>query len=278
VEEIVDCHESNVRTARIVLVVSCLLVLLSIQTYAFSQDGLSVEAASREFLRPMEERKKNILMERHAYDLAILEYFAKPGTFDLYEFDIGVLEIEGATITITPKNIAPIEILSHGVDVNWLYGGQTARWTGEIPIPNSAQTFSIEIFLAIRSVDASAERGWPDPNREVTRAALEGDNYVVLEESKRRLSERIIYGLVAGFIPVPARRTAIRLSPLGDDLESFESVLVYEIDESKTVIPGDDSPVNPTPPTPDQIRRFQEFREHEARVRREFGMPPREAF
>jgi len=254
------------------------LGLLSFQTYAFAQDGSGLQSATREFLRPIENQKRGILIERYAYDLAILEYFAKPGTFDLYEFDIGVLETEGETITITPNNISPIEILSHGIEVNWRYGGRTARWRGELPIPNSARTFPVDMDLVIRAVDASGEIKPPDPNREVTRSALEGENYVVLEESKRRLSERIIYGLINSFIQVPARRTTIRLSQLGEDLESFGSVLVYKVDESKTVIPGDDSPVNPTPPTPDMIRRAREFKKHEDRVRREFGLPPREEF
>lgn len=259
-------------------VVEWLFVLFVFPIHALAQDGSVLESTSRELLHPVGDHKRAVLMERYAYDVAILEYFAMPGTLGLYEFDLSALEIEGETITISPNNIDPIKILSHGIEVNWIYGGKTARWRGEIPVPNTDVTMPVTMSILIRAVDEHGEIKWPDPNQEVTRSALEGQNYVVLEESKKLLNEQILYGLFNSFIQVPRTRTTIRIGQLGESLDSFGTVLVYEIDDSKTVIPGDDSPINPTPPTPDMVRRAEAFKKHEDRVRREFGMPPREEF
>jgi hypothetical protein len=269
-------HESTLISK--VSVILCLLIQLSCLSSAVAQEVPDSNLKSRELLRPIEGWKRNFLMERHVYEMAILEYFARPGTFDLYNFDVSVLELENETITITPKNSDPIEILSHGIDVNWQYGGGTAEWRGELPIPKSKRTLPAKMHLAIRAVNRFGELRRPDPNRNVTRSAIERESYVVLRESKQRLDERIVYGLINGFIQVPVRMTTLRLSQLGEDLHSFGSVLVYEVDDDKLIIPGDDSPVNPMPPTPDMIRRSKAFKDHEDRVRRRFGLPPKNEY
>jgi hypothetical protein len=94
-----------------------------------AQDNPASYQSEREFLKPLSAEKRSALMSRKALDLGIREYFALPGKIDVYEFDVGLLETPGQTITITPFNGPPIDIISHGVkrdpDTGWFFGRRT---------------------------------------------------------------------------------------------------------------------------------------------------------
>lgn len=235
---------------------------------ASAQDFSGVSDVSRELLIPIDPQRRERLVERYAYDLRIAEFFAKPGTLELYEFDIGALEVRGDTITISPRSIPPIEIHSDGLKLNHQYGGSTAEWTGRV----AGSPHPVELTLAVRAVDASGAVRLPDPNRTVTSELLEQEHYVVLESAKRRLDERIAYGFVSNVVQVPEKRVTLRLSQLGDDLDSFESVVVYEVDNSKLLLIS--CGVGDQRPSREQRRRQQAYDEHVSQVRRELGLPP----
>ena len=75
--------------------------------------ALAQDQSNREFLRHLNEEEKRELRDRYALDIASLEYFAKPGRIDIYDFNTAVLEKKGDTFTFTPFGGSSLEILSH---------------------------------------------------------------------------------------------------------------------------------------------------------------------
>lgn len=238
---------------------------------SFAGSDSSNISLSREFLIPMEAQKKRDLLDRHALEIRTMEYFAKPGKFDIYEFDIGVLETKDEPITITPFNGSSIEILSYGFGRdNPASGKSVLRWRGALPVPNSTRMSRVRLTVLVRAIDTEGNIRRPDPNREITRALYDQKYVTVLADSVERLTERLVYTLVGNSIEVPESRATIVITGVPDQ---FDFVVVYELDEEKRLLPVDDSPANRHPRSPEQIRRSQAFKAHVEKVKRELGIP-----
>lgn len=250
-------------------IVRVMLVVITVSFgTAFAQDR-----SNREFLKSIDAQKRADLISRHAYDIAVLEYFAIPGKFDIYEIDIDVLETQGETITITPFSGPPIEILSHGIERNPDSGGHVVRWTGEIKIPNSKQKLPLRLIMYVRSIDADGVLRLPDPNREYTPSQLSQENAVIPKESYLRRNEKLVYGFTGNSIQVPKTKARVALTNVNENLDF---VVVYEIDQEKMIILGDGHVLRPdgTPyVSVEQKRRIEAYETHVEKVRREFGLP-----
>ena len=111
-------------------IIRVLLVMLPLSfVSALAQDNSVKDGPSRELLKLIDEQRRSDLVGRHALEIGKLEYFAQPGKFEFYEFDIDVLEMAGHTFTITPFGGPSIYIISHGIkrdpETGWFFG----RWT-----------------------------------------------------------------------------------------------------------------------------------------------------
>lgn len=254
------------------LVTRVLLVMLTLSgVISFSQDQ-----SNREFLIPVDEQKRQNLTNRYALEMARYEYFAKPGRIGIYEFDIEVLEKRDEAITITPFNGLSMEIVSLGIWVNPDSAGNVARWRGVLSMPDSTRTFRVRFVMGVWSIDADGNRRKPDRNREIARRQLEKEESVIQEDSYVRRNERLVYGLFTNEIRIPATKTAIAFQQLGRDfenIEDFETIVVYEVDEEKVIYPADDSRTNPVPPSGKQLRRIRAYEAHIEKVKRELGLP-----
>lgn len=250
-----------------------LLVVLSL----FLLSATAQEVSDREFLRQIDVQKRIALTDRYKIKMAEYEYFANPGKIGIYEFDIGVLETKGETITISPFNGPPIEFVSHGLVVNHDRGGHAAKWKGELPIPGSKQMYPVQLVMGIRAIDADGNVRKPDPNREVTRRLLEQENYAVLRESYERRKETIVYGMLRNEIHIPETKATLVINRLGDSLlteEDFQSVVVYEVDNEKVLWPADDLPVEGyvnNQLDEERARRKSAFDTHMENVKREIA-------
>lgn len=188
----------------------------------------------REFLVPIPPVEKRRLLETYAYDVGALEYFAVPGRLDLYRFDVRVLETEGGQITVTPLDDPSVELWSWGVDRSGQFSGGYAIWNGRL------SSVEISMGLGVRSIDTEGNIRMPDPNRTITRAAYDRNTYTVIEESVRRLDERIVHFLSPTFLTNSATKVSYALAPLGRESQmEFDTVVVYEIDAEKTIVLGD---------------------------------------
>ena len=185
----------------------------------------------RELLTPVDAQKRVDLMSRYAIEIAEWEYFAKPGTLGIYEFDIEVLDSLGR-ISITPAGSLPIEFVSHGLERNPRWGGSLMVWHGELISGSTKRGSPVELNVAVQSVDAAGNVRLPDPNREVTLRALQEESYTVLKESYDRRNERLVYSLAGNFLTVPDRKTTYTFQLLD---EQFSAVVFYEIDRGKTI-------------------------------------------
>lgn len=200
-----------------------------------------------ELLRPTSAESKAEVARRHPISLEEHRYFAKPGRFGIFTFDIDVLQREGEIITITPFHGEQIQVLSRGLDIHEGTGGRTGRWTGELLVPNSDRTVLLQWPISIRAIDSDGNIRYPDPNREVTQQILAeyGEQSVVLQESYDRLNEKIMYGLLQANIPLPHLREQLIIAPIDphfQTVEEFDTIVIYEQDKEKILWFPDDSP------------------------------------
>lgn len=215
-------------------------VLILVLTFSiasvFAQGNSDRGLVNRELLKPVDPQKRRNLMSRHAIDMASLQYFAKAGKIDVYEFDIDVLDSEGQIITITPFGELPIDIVSNGIKRDPTYGWLFGTWTGEIVANNSRQTIPVELGVTTWALGKDGQLISPDPNREYTLSQLNQENAVVPNESYLRRNEKIVYA-VSGFIPLPHLRRQITVMQLGDELDTL---VLYEEDVEKAIHPVSD--------------------------------------
>jgi len=199
-----------------------------------SADGtdIMISDLSPEFFIPMASDRKRYLMDRNALGLNALEIFAKPGKFDIYDFDIDVLGTKDDTITFTPFDGPPIEIMSYGFEKRMPSSSGHLIWNGAVQMPDSSESIPVRLAILVRSIDTNGNVRLPDPNRDITRAFYDQRTYTVLEESVNRLSERIVYSLPGNEIYAPETNTKYVLTAV---LNQYDFVVVYEVDEAKLV-------------------------------------------
>lgn len=251
-------------------IIRVILVTLTVSLApAFAQDRVQ---SNREFLKPIDGEKRADLMSRRALQIQSTEYFAKPGKFDIYEFDIDVLKSSGETITITPFNGPPIEIVSNGLQqhpVGWM----VSNWSGEIKNPNSTETYPVLWTITKWSLDDFGNLQPPDPNREYVLSQMNEENAIIPEESYLRLNEKIVYA-IHGTIRLPHTQTLIAISQLSNDLDF---VMMYEVDDDKRLIHGDDTidGIDLSEDGIERARRAEAYQNHVDNVRRELGLGPK---
>ena len=224
----------------------------------------------REFLRPVEAQKLDELMERHALDIRTMEFFAKPGKLALYEYDMDVLEVGGETVTITPFGGPAIELLSAGIWRDPGKNGRAANWRGSLPSKSSDGSYRARLNLIIRSVDSEGNLHRPDPGLQPLKAKLTNGGRSDPEHLLLPREQRLGYVFTGNSIRNPDTGSRIKFFSFRRDLDV---VLVYEVDEDKVILPGDDSPVNRMEPSQEQVLLRKAFNEHVQKVRLELGLP-----
>ena len=135
-------------------------------------------------------------------------------------------------------------------------------------MPNSSSTFAVKWRFRVQWIESERNIRTPDPNREITPVLLEQDIHTVLEQSYKRRNEelKLVYALgPANRIHYPPTDGQIAIHGLGNGIDQ---VVVYEIDAEKVLIPGDDSPVNPVPPSREQSRRWAAYKAYTTEVNR----------
>ena len=208
-------------------------------------------------------------MSRYAVEIAEWEYFAKPGTLGIYEFDIEVLDSLGR-ISITPAGAEPIEFVSHGLERNPQWRGAVMRWHGELVGESNKETSPIEWNIAVQSIDEEGNLRFPDPNREATLRVLREESYTVLKESYDRRNEKLVYSLAGNFLRVPDRKAIYSFQSLGDRLDAL---VVYEVDLQEiitlpdVVMDSSSAAREPTPAEIEQRKRLEAFEAYMERVR-----------
>lgn len=229
------------------LVVRLLLILLTMLGVTSFAHGQS----DREFLRPIEVQKGQVLTNRYALELARHECFAKPGKIGIYEFDIEVLARIGEEITITPFNGEPIDILSQGIFIR----GGIARWRG-LADTGSDRNYRLRMQMVVAAVDSDGNSRNFDRNREIARKQVEHSVFVGLAEPYLRPNEKLTYLVAPNEIQIVHLNRTLAFRRLGAEPETL---VVYEVDESKTLFPVDGmsvlQPDGPPYQSADQKRR-----------------------
>jgi len=220
------------------LKIAGLLILSLAGSVAVAQNNPQEAQSTREFLRSVDPQKRAELVRRNPLKMAKNEYFAKSGRFDVYEFDISVLEPESQTVTITPFGGPPIDIISHGIERDEETGWFLGKWSGEIVPQNGRQTYPIQLRIVTWAIGQDGKLRTPDSNREVevTLGPLENENSVVLTESAARPDEKLVYA-ISGSIRLPHLGRQITLAQMDEDLESL---IMYEVDPEKTIPAAND--------------------------------------
>ncbi len=250
-------------------IIRALILIFPVAT-ALAQENSDTGQANREFLKPIDAVTRNDLMSRRGLEIRSQEFFAKPGRFDVYKFDIEVLENTGETITITPFDGPPIEIVSKGIkrepETAWFHG----RWSGEIKMRGTKETVPIEWGITTWSIATDGSLQAPDPNREYTLSQLDQKNAVIPQESYLRRNEKIVYA-VSGAIRFPQTRQLIRITQPTNDLEYL---VFYEVDEYKWIPPGDGNLVDSDLSEVGQLRttRKAAYLAHIENVKRDLGL------
>jgi hypothetical protein len=129
------------------------------------------------------------------------------------------------------------------------------------------------------AIDAEGNVKLPDPNREITRRQLEQENFTVIEESYLRRDEKIVYAIVSNSIYIPATKTTLMIRGLSNTYttaEDFQTIAVYELDDQKTIVPGNDMPsagnsVNPAWEA-ENLRRANAYDAHLKSLRKQLGI------
>jgi len=246
----------------------CVLLIAVAGSRAVAQDPVGGE-----FLRKLGEAEKSAISDQFALEIAQLEYFAKPGRIEIYGYDTAVLAIDGASFTFTPLGGAPLTITSHRM---WRGPDGTrrlARWRGTARSASSSRPFPVKWQFFVQWIDAQGNVVSPDVNWSVAHSDLEQDARTVLVDSYDGPHENLtlVYSLafVNNRINYPPSGGKLAIHGLGDGIDY---VLIYEIDPEKVLAPRDDSPVNPVPLSPEQSRRWADYRRHINEVNRRFGM------
>lgn len=249
-----------------------LITLLSISlSNVYAQGDSPAARPDREFLKSVNPQDRANLMQRRGLEILSEEYFAKPGRFEIFEFDIDVLESKNEEITFSPGWGHPIEIVSQGIKREPSNGWYFGIWTGEIEDPNSKEMREVKWFITTWALNSNDQLIPPDPNREVTRKLLESENHVVSKESVERLDEELVYAITAK-INVPPNRTHIRILQPENDLKYL---MVYEVDEDKWIPTGNGNVVGPDLSTEiGRLRheRLEGYEAHVESVKRELGL------
>ena len=245
------------------------LALTLISTSAVTQEQSKAE---REFLRPIEPQKKLDLETRRGFEIAKEKYFAKPGRFEIFEFDLDVLESKGNTITFTPFEGSPIEVLSQGIARDSRTGWFLGTWNGELKEPGLDETSSVSLTITTWGVDENGDLGAPDPNREHTLAVLRNQRGVISEESLLRVDQEQVYS-IEGELALPGSNAVIRFRhPSSKELDYL---MVYEVDHEKTLLIPNDLATNVDTSTEfgrEKLRRDEAFRAHVDGLKRQFGI------
>lgn len=255
---------------------SIIRVLFVILTFSiasvFAQDNSDRGQSKRELLKPVDAQKRSGLSSRHALELGSLEYFAKPGKFDVYEFDIDVLETVGQTITITPFNGPPIDIISYGIKRDPVNGWLVGKWTGEVVASNSKQTFPFELGIGFWAIGSDGSLIPPDRNREYALSQLNQEDSVIPKESYLRRNEKIVYA-ISGSMRLPHLQRQIEILQVGDELETL---ILYEIDIAKAIPPVSDTDEGPPDDTTEigreRLRRLEAWEAHVEQLKRDLGL------
>ena len=245
---------------------SSLLIVSLLSSGVHGQDS-----ADLEFLTPMEASAQSEFSTGDQFSIRETEYFAKPYRFGLYRFDVGVLEEEGRTITVTAFDDPPIEILSHGIKWNSSMGGFVGRWTGTVISDADENERPFELSVTRWAIDIDGNLRAPDPHREATLKKLENDYGVISEQSLSRVNERQVFS-VDGDLAIPLSNRTIRFTHPTNDLDY---VAVYEVDPSKVLLIPNDMRFDPSSESgKEAARRDREYRRYIDKVKRELGLMP----